>query len=54
MNVIGDMQTDGLGSELHQRVRSGVADLAPQVPQYGGVISAGHELGGDYLLELGS
>lgn len=54
MNVLGSMQTDGLGSELYPRVKSGVAKLAPQVPPYGGVISAGHELGGGYLLELGS
>ena len=54
MNLLGSMQTDGLGSELYPQVKSGVAKLAPQVPPYGGVISAGHELGGDYLLELGS
>jgi len=54
MNLLGSMQTDGLGSELYPRVKSGVAKLAPQVPPYGGVISAGHELGGGYLLELGS
>ncbi len=54
MTVLGSMRADGVGSELYQRIKSSIAELAPQVPQYGGVISAGHELGGDYLLELGS
>jgi hypothetical protein len=54
MTVLGSMRADGVGSELYQRIKSSIAELAPQVPQYGGVISAGHELGGDHLLELGS
>ncbi len=54
LTVLEDMRTDAVGSELYEQIKSRVAELAPQVPQYGGVISAGHELGGDHLLELGS
>jgi hypothetical protein len=54
ITVIESMRADGVGSELYERIKSRIAELAPQVPQYGGVISAGHELGGDHLLELGS
>ncbi len=54
ITVLEGMRADGIGSELYEQIKSRVAELAPQVPQYGGVISAGHELGGDHLLELGS
>ncbi len=52
MAVLETMETDGLGAELYERVKARIAELAPQVPQYGGVVSAGHELGADHLLEL--
>jgi hypothetical protein len=54
MTVLESMQGDTVGSQLYEQVKSRVAELAPQVPQYGGVVSAGHELGGDHLLDLGS
>ena len=54
ISVLESMRADSVGSELYEQVKSRIAELAPQVPQYGGVISAGHELGGDHLLELGS
>ncbi len=52
MAVLETMETDGLGAELYGRVRARIAELAPQVPQYGGGVTAGHELGADHLLEL--
>ena len=54
LTAIESLRADAVGSELYQQIKSRIAELAPQVPQYGGVISAGHELGGDHLLELGS
>ena len=40
-----------LGSEVFKVVRKGVSDDFPQQPQYGAVVSAGHEAGGEYLFE---
>ncbi len=54
ITAIESTRADGVGSELYERIKLRLAELAPQVPQYGGVISAGHELGGDHLLELDS
>lgn len=54
MDVLEGLQADSLGAEVYEQVKARIAELAPQVPQYGGVVSAGHELGGDHLLELGS
>lgn len=39
------------GYEFFRGVRSGVSADYPQKPQYGAVLSAGHEPGGEYLLE---
>ena len=50
--VLETMETDGLGAEVYERIKARIAKLAPQVPQYGGVVSAGHELGADHLFEL--
>ena len=52
MTVLENLNRDTLGMELYRDIKAGVAELAPQVPQYGGVVSAGHELGADHLLEL--
>ena len=54
MTMIEDMNRDSLGVELYETIKARVAKLAPQVPQYGGVVSAGHEAGTDYLFELDS
>ncbi|MBF0382322.1 MAG: DUF4347 domain-containing protein [Magnetococcales bacterium] len=37
------------GSELFVEVRDGVTKTFPQTPQYGAVMSAGHEEGGDFF-----
>ncbi len=46
------MDRDRLGVEVYETVKARVAEFAPQVPQYGGAISAGHEAGADYLFEV--
>lgn len=52
MTMIEGMNRDRLGVEVYETVKARVAKLAPQVPQYGGVVSAGHEVGADYLFEV--
>ncbi len=52
MTMIEGMDRDRLGVEVYETVKARVAKLAPQVPQYGGVVSAGHEAGADYLFEV--
>jgi len=39
------------GFELFTKVKQGVKDISPQTPAYGALISAGHESGGDYLVQ---
>ncbi|WP_170228241.1 caspase family protein [Denitratisoma oestradiolicum] len=39
------------GAGLYENVKNEVSREFPQVPQYGASLSAGHQLGGDYLLE---
>ena len=52
MTMFEGMNRDRLGVEVYETVKARVAKLAPQVPQYGGVVSAGHEAGADYLFEV--
>ncbi len=52
MTMIEGMDRDILGVELYETIKARVAELAPQIPQYGGAVSAGHEAGTDYLFEL--
>lgn len=40
-----------IGFDVHRIVRKGVSGDYPQEPQYGAVVSAGHEAGGEYLFE---
>ena len=54
ITMIEGMNRDRLGVEVYETVQARVAKLAPQVPQYGGVVSAGHEAGADYLFEVDS
>ncbi len=41
-----------IGFDVYRGVRKGVSEDYPQQPQYGAVVSAGHEAGGEYLFEL--
>ena len=43
-----------VGVDVYRVVRKGVSEDFPQQPQYGAVVSAGHEPGGEYLFEVGS
>jgi hypothetical protein len=54
MTMIEGMNRDSLGVELYETIKARMAKLAPRVPQYGGVVSAGHEAGTDYLFEVDS
>lgn len=40
-----------VGYDLYRKVRKGVSDDYPQKPEYGAIISAGHENGGEYLFD---
>ncbi|MBZ0126715.1 MAG: caspase family protein [Rhodocyclaceae bacterium] len=40
-----------VGADVYRVVRKGVSEDFPQQPQYGAVVSAGHEPGGEYLFE---
>ena len=40
-----------VGYDVYRVVRKGVSEDFPQQPQYGAVVSAGHEAGGEYLFE---
>lgn len=40
-----------IGFDVYRVVRKGVSEDYPQQPQYGAVVSAGHEAGGEYLFE---
>ncbi|MBF0179656.1 MAG: DUF4347 domain-containing protein [Magnetococcales bacterium] len=44
-----ELPPGGSGFELFRQVRQEVVKLSPQTPQYGAMLSAGHEPGGDYL-----
>ncbi len=54
MSAIEEMNRDILGVELYETIKARVAELVPQVPQYGGAVAADHEAGTDYFFELGS
>ncbi|MDD4962604.1 MAG: caspase family protein [Gallionella sp.] len=41
------------GAEVYDQIKAGVMqDGIPQIPQYGASVSAGHNVGGEYLFEL--
>ena len=49
--AIGQLEGTTIGFDVYKAVRKGVSEDAPQQPQYGTVVSAGHEAGGEYLFE---
>ncbi len=51
LNVLDHTEETRTGFELFQEIRDQVTQTAPQVPEYGAMLSAGHEIGGDYLIE---
>ena len=51
MNALDASDDTRTGFELFQQVRRQVVQISPQTPQYGAMLSAGHEKGGDYLFD---
>ncbi len=52
MQAVGRVDNWQAGGNLFTTVQAEVAKEFPQTPQYGGVPSAGHQTGGDYLFEF--
>lgn len=51
LNEIREISNSEPGNQLFQQIRARVVEEYPQNPQYGAMTSAGHDSGGDYLLE---
>jgi hypothetical protein len=49
LKALKENEGDIKGADLFSQVRDGVTEKFPQVPQYGAVLSAGHEAGGDFI-----
>lgn len=54
LRVLGGVSGVAIGFDIYSAVRAGVSKDFPQAPQYGAVLSAGHEMGGEYLFEASS
>lgn len=54
LNSLDRLGGTTVGFDVYRVVRKGVSEDYPQQPQYGAVVSAGHEPGGDYLFEAGA
>lgn len=51
LRVLGGVSGMAIGYDVYSEVRVGVRGDFPQDPQYGAVLSAGHQSGGEYLFE---
>lgn len=51
LRVLGGVSGTAIGFDVYSEVRVGVRSDFPQDPQYGAVLSAGHQSGGEYLFE---
>jgi len=51
LRSLKEVQSDLVGGDIHERVRTAGMKEYPQDPQYGAVGSAGHARGGEYLIE---
>lgn len=51
LRSIGQLEGTTVGFDVYRVVKKGVSEDYPQEPQYGAVVSAGHEAGGEYLFE---
>lgn len=49
LHTLNDIKHTTPGYHIYQQVRTGVSADAAQTPQYGAVLSAGHNAGGEYL-----
>lgn len=52
IQTVRKVSTWDTGFSLFQEIQQKVSQSFPQTPQYGGIVSAGHQEGGDYLFEL--
>lgn len=51
MQALRDIDQWKIGTKIFERVQKDVERAFPQKPQYGAAISAGHQMGADYLFE---
>ena len=51
INTLQAVHGAALGAEIYRTVREGVHNDYPQEPQYGGVVTAGHVSGGEFLFD---
>lgn len=51
MQALRDVDQWKIGTNIFERVQQDVERAFPQKPQYGAAISAGHQMGADYLFE---
>jgi len=54
LRVLGHVDAVTVGFDIYSAVSAGVSSDYPQAPQYGAVLSAGHEMGGEYLFDVSS
>jgi len=52
MQSLRNIDTWKIGTNVFEQVQMEVRNSFPQTPQYGAAVSAGHEMGGDYLFEF--
>ena len=52
MEALQSVDSWKIGTNIFERIQTDVMKSFPQTPQYGAAISAGHQVGGDYLFEF--
>ncbi|MDX2505870.1 MAG: hypothetical protein QNL62_15535, partial [Gammaproteobacteria bacterium] len=52
MKILDQSKSTQTGFEFFTNVRQNVTQISPQTPEYGAILSAGHEKGGDYLFNF--
>lgn len=52
MEALNNVDSWKIGTNIFERIQTDVMKSFPQTPQYGAAISAGHQIGGDYLFEF--
>ena len=51
ISAMQNIKVGDTGADLFKTVKQQVVEVSPQTPQYGAILSAGHEKGGDYIFE---
>ncbi len=52
MEMLRNVDSWKIGTTVFEQIQTDVMKSFPQTPQYGAAISAGHQVGGDYLFEF--